>query len=296
MTAPPALRPLTRFQEKDVLWLSLAAAAPVAVFERDFGLWVTDLKTGESRAVSVDAPAETKDNRVFFVEDGPVSEYRVSPDGKKVAAVVRGDIFVLSSDGGYARNITQTPWRERDLDWDPESTKLVYVSDEGARTNLHTIPALGGDKPRRITDNDEDEFRPKYSPDGKWIAYYRGKRQLRLYDPLNDRDILLTEDDFNGRGGQELVWSADSRFLAVVARYNSNMDIFALDIQSKEKIRLTNTAYDERDPLRICGQAGGADHQRGHPPKNKIANVVFWGRFTTKRECHGKRTRGSDIP
>ncbi len=243
------LQPLTRFEENDVLWLSLAAAAPVAVFERDFGLWLTDLNSGESRAISIDAPAEPKGNRFIFQENRPVSEYRVSPDGKKVAAVVRGDIFVLSSEGGYARNITRTPWRERDLDWDPDSTKLVYVSDADARPNLYLISALGDEKPLQITDNDEDEFQPKYSPDGKWIAYYRGKRQLRLYDPLNERDTLLIESDFGGRSAEEPVWSSDNRYLALVVERGTNMDIFALDIQSKEKIRLTNTAYDEGSPL-----------------------------------------------
>jgi tricorn protease len=243
------LRPATRYQEHDVMWLSLAAASPVAVYERDFGIWLTDLSTGESRPVPVEAPAEPKDNRYFYVENDPVTEYRVSPDGKKIAAVVRGDIFILSSEGEYARNITKTPWRERDLDWDPKSRSLVYVSDTGARINLYMIDAVGGNKPRQITDNDEDEFQPKYSPDGKWISYYRGKRELRLYDPVNSRDLPLAEDDFNGRWAEEPVWSTDSRFLALVARHNTDMDLFVLDIQTKQKTLLTNTAYEEGGPV-----------------------------------------------
>ena len=160
------LRSITQFKEKDIKWFSVASNVPKAVYERDFGIWMTDLNTGESIRIPIDAPAETKDNRTFFVENGSVNEFRLSPDGKKIAAVVRGDIFVLSSTGGYARNITNTPWRERDIDWDEESKNLVYVSDMDANPDLYIISALGSEKPKRLTMSEEVELSPRFSPDG----------------------------------------------------------------------------------------------------------------------------------
>ena len=54
--------------------------APWPAYERDFGIWVTNLADRRYRArVPIEAPAETKDNRTFFVENAPVSEFRVSP-------------------------------------------------------------------------------------------------------------------------------------------------------------------------------------------------------------------------
>ncbi|MBU1474358.1 MAG: hypothetical protein KJ727_09250 [Acidobacteria bacterium] len=44
-------------------------------------------------------------------------------------------------------------------------------------------------------------------------------------------------------------WSPDSRFIAVEISRNANTDLFAVDILSKEKQLLTNTAYDEGRPL-----------------------------------------------
>ncbi len=242
-------RRVTEFKQHDVKWLSVAREAPLAVYEREFGIWLTDLKMGDSHAVAIEAPAETKENRVFFVENDPVSEFRLSPDGKKIAAVVRGDIFVMSREGGYARNITQTPWRERDMDWDKESKNLVYVSDIDANPDLHIVSALGDDKPRRLTHSEDDELAPRFSPDGKWIAYYRGKRQIRLVQPDGKEDRLLLEDDFGGRFAGKFAWSPDNRYLAVVVRRNANMDIIALDVQSGQKTLLTNTAYDEEDAV-----------------------------------------------
>jgi len=242
-------KPVTQFKQGDARWLSVAAHSSLAAYEREFGIWTVDLRTGESRRVPIEAPAETKENRTLFIENAPASEFRLSPDGKKFAAVVRGDIFVLGSDGGYARNITNTPWRERNIDWDKESKNIVYISDADANPDLYIVSALGDEKPRRLTETSEDEMAPLFSPDGKWIAYYRGKRQVRLVQPDGQADRLLAEDDFGGRFADDFAWSQDSRSLALVVRRNSNLDIFAVDVQSGKKVLLTNTAYDESNPL-----------------------------------------------
>ncbi len=243
------LGPVTRFKKGDVRWLYVASKVPRAVYEKDFGIWITDLVTGKSHPVSVEAPAETKANTNFFVDNDRASEYRLSPDGKKIAAVVRGEIFVTSSSGGYARNITNSPWRERDVNWDKKSQNLVYVSDVNANPDLYIVSALGNEKPRRLTKSEEDELSPLFSPDGKWIAYYRGKRQIRLIQPDGKKDHLLIEGDFGGRFGDDFAWSPDNRYLAVVMMCNGNQDIFTVDIQSGEKTLLTNTAYDENGAL-----------------------------------------------
>jgi tricorn protease len=242
------IRPVTRFKQGDARWLSVAANVPLAAYEKEFGIWVTELKSGESHRVPIEAPAEPKENRVMSVENAPVSEFRVSPDGKKIAAVVRGEIYVLSSEGGYARNITNSPWRERDIDWDKDSRNIIYVSDAEANPDLYIISALGDDKPRRLTHTDEDEISPRVSPDGKWIVYYRGKREIRLIQPDGGADRLLVEDDFGGRFAENFCWSPDSRYLAAVARRNGNLDIMAIDVATGGKQILTNTAYDESDP------------------------------------------------
>jgi tricorn protease len=242
------VKSVTQFKQGDVRWMSMAARAPMAAYEKDFGVWVTNVQTGDSRRVPIDAPAENKENRTFFVENAPVSEFQVSPDGKKIAAVVRGDIFVLSSDGGYARNVTNSPWRERNVDWDKDSRNIVFVSDVNASPDLYIVSALGNDKPRRLTVSAEDENSPQFSPDGKTIAYYRGPRELRLIQPDGQNDRLLVGDDFGGRFADDFVWSPDGKYLAVTVRRNGNLDIFAVEVASGKKILMTNTAYDESGP------------------------------------------------
>ncbi|MFC2158769.1 hypothetical protein ACFLT9_13115 [Acidobacteriota bacterium] len=243
------LEAVTRFEKNDITWFSVAADSPLAVYERNFGIWITDLQSGSSSALNIDAPAETKGNKTFFVNNENVSEFRLSPDGKKIAAVVRGDVFILSSEGGYARNITETPWRERYVEWDRDSRNIYFVSDKGANPELYIMPALGTATPKRLTESEEDEISPRVSPDGKWLAYFSGKRQLRLMNIETKEDILLFEGDIYGLRASPPEWSPDSRYVAIEVNRNANGDLFALDIQTKEKILLTNTAYDEGGPL-----------------------------------------------
>ncbi len=240
---------ITKFDKGDVRWMTVAAKAPLAAYERDFGIWVTNLTSGESRKVPVEAPAETKNNRTLFVENDTISEFRVSPDGKKIAAVVRGEIFVLSTEGGYARNVTNSPWREQALDWDKDGRTVFYISDAGANPDVYSVSALGDEKPRRLTNTPEDKNGLQVSPDGQWVAYYSGSRQLRLLRPDGKDDRLLVEMDFGGRFAADFAWSPDSRYIAVTAPRNGQQDIFAVEVATGKSILMTNTAFDEGSPV-----------------------------------------------
>jgi len=202
---------VTRFRRNDIRWMRMAKNVPMAAYERDFGIWLTNLETGRSEAVPIAAPNEMKENRTVTLSNESVSEFRVSPDGKKIAAVIRGEIFVLSTDGDYARNITNSPWRERDIAWGAESRRIIYVSDPEANPDLYIISALGNSDPTRLTRTSDDVLGPLLSPDGEWIAYYHGHRQIRLIRPDGSGDRLLVEDDFGGRFGDGFSWSPDSR-------------------------------------------------------------------------------------
>ncbi|MCX6559787.1 MAG: LpqB family beta-propeller domain-containing protein [Candidatus Aminicenantes bacterium] len=244
-----AARPVTKFDQGDVRWMSVAAQAPWAVYERDFGIWATNLADGASRRLPIEAPAETKDNRTIFVENAPVTEFRVSPDGKKIAAVVRGEVFVVSAEGGYARNVTNSPWREQAVDWDKDGRTVFYISDAGANPDIYAVSALGGESPRRLTSSPEDETSLQVSPDGQWIAYYRGARELRLMRPDGKDDRLLAEMDFGGRFAEDFVWSPDGKYLAVVAARNGQTDVLAIEAATGKSVLMTNSAYDEGSPV-----------------------------------------------
>lgn len=78
---------------------------------------------------------------------GTVSEFKVSPDGKKIALIAGGDVFVMpTEEGGVPRQETDTPVREKDLEWSGDSKDLYYTRVEGS-TVWPAAHSLAGQKP-----------------------------------------------------------------------------------------------------------------------------------------------------
>ncbi|MBX3474679.1 MAG: PD40 domain-containing protein [Planctomycetes bacterium] len=81
------------------------------------------LSTPDIRISSDVRTAEVKSTRL-----GTASEYQVSPDGKKIAFVAGGDLFVMpTEEGGVPRQLTNTPDREKDVQWKSDSRTLVFT-------------------------------------------------------------------------------------------------------------------------------------------------------------------------
>jgi len=108
----------------------------------------------------------------------------------------------------------------------PDGKELVYASNpdsvEALSTNgdIWTVPFDGGGKPVDLTvGNKAFDGTPRYSPDGKWIAYRAQTRpgfesdlfRLMVFDRATRQSRSLTEGFDNWV--QDFVWSPDSKSL-----------------------------------------------------------------------------------
>src|SRR5205085_2043798 len=132
-TAAAAPRAVTTFKDGRVLWPSISKDGRTIAFERDFGIWTVDTSTGQAREVPITlrgAPAATSVEHRTFSDQ--LQELALSPDGKKAAFTVHGEIFsVAAKDGGDAVRVTQTAAEEGEISWAPDSRRLAYMSDRG---------------------------------------------------------------------------------------------------------------------------------------------------------------------
>ncbi|MEO1007028.1 MAG: S41 family peptidase [Planctomycetota bacterium] len=104
-------------------------------------LYTLDLtqRTPTPSAVSINASVDTDslDSRTIDL-DRQVSEARLSPDGKTLAVIARGEVFVRSTeDDRPTRRVTHTSGRERDLAWSPDNRVLYFASDESGQFAIH---------------------------------------------------------------------------------------------------------------------------------------------------------------
>jgi len=90
----------------------------------------------------------------------------------------RSHVWIIDVATGVARQITNgDDWNDTDPQWSPDGRKIAFVSDrtgkefdEGRNKDIWVIDAEGGPLVK-ISQSDEPDSSPRWSPDGKTIAF-----------------------------------------------------------------------------------------------------------------------------
>src|ERR1019366_6769698 len=172
---------VTDFHDGRLLWPSISADGKTIAFERNFGIWTFDTTTKQTRQLSITrrgAPTmPTPDHRK---QTNQFEDLALSPDGKKVAFIARGDVFAASAkDGGDAMRVTNTAAIESHPVWAPDSRRLVYVSrrDDARHVYLYDF---GTNREVALTSGAGEDVSPAFSPDGKQVVFLRDSKELRV--------------------------------------------------------------------------------------------------------------------
>ena len=185
----------------------------------------------------------------------------VSPDGKEIAIVIRGDVFVTSADYKTTQRITNTPEQERSLTFSKDGRTLYYAAERNGHWGIWKTSLVNKDdkmftyavkmEEEMVTKPGETCFQPMVSPDGKSLAYLKDRTAIAVMDLKSGKEKIILDKMVNYSytdGDQSFEWSPDSHY--ILCNYQkdggwNNEDIAVIDVETGETTNLTESGYSD---------------------------------------------------
>jgi tricorn protease len=227
----------------------VAAQGTKVVFLKDFQLYLYDVFTGKSKPIEV----RTSNNLALsksqnFTTSGNISYFDISSDGKKIAFVSRGILFVSDIKGKFTRQITDGSERVMEVKWLKNNTSLLYNQTWQGYQNWFTIAADGTGLPKQLT-NDKRNNRD-IAIDSKSVkaVYLSGRDEVCIMDLANYKSNAIVKDEIWAFQNSKPSFAPNSEYVLYTARRNFEEDIFVYNLKTKNSTNLSNTSVSEDDP------------------------------------------------
>lgn len=257
---PSQVEQVTDFKTHPVRFLSFAAGT--LVFSHHGDLY-TMAEGDQPKKLTVTIRTQEKTNPDKFISiNGGVEEMVVSPNGKEIAFVARGEVFVTAVDGSMTKRLTETADQERFVSFSPDGKSVLYSGERDGKWSIYKAQIVREEEPfffastlireTPVLENDDENYLPSISPDGKKLAYIKNRRTLvvRDLDSGNETLLLTPKDLFHMRDGDKyFVWSPDSKW--ILADWNkliSNSELLLLSADGKTRKNLTESGYQDSQP------------------------------------------------
>ena len=224
-----------------------------------------------------------------------ISEFAVSPNGKEIAIVSRGEIFVTSRDFKTTVQITNTATQERSVSFHKDGRTLLYAGERNGKWNLYES-SLADEREKyffsstkieskEIHSAKTESFQPVYSPDGEKIAFLAGRDEIQVLNrKTGDTNVALGKEHNYSYSDGDITfdWSADSKWL--IADYSPRGRLFIPNIGivpadgSAQPVDISHSGYTDGTPV-WC----------------RAGDVVIWASARYGQRDHGSWGREFDV-
>lgn len=217
---------VSRFTEHPVRYLSMSDGGVLCFSYRGELYTMTDGGEPKKVAIRINTDGRYLPERTISVNIA--DEYGVSPNGKEIVFVHRGEVFVSSVAEGTTRRITSTPEQERSASFSPDGRSILYASERNNSWDLYTTSLARKEekyffnatvlKEEALLTTPAEEFQASYSPDGKEVAYLEERTTLKVINLATKQTRTIVPGNKNysySDGDQWYEWSPDSKWFVV---------------------------------------------------------------------------------
>jgi len=263
VSEPGKTQKITSYDKHPVRFLSVSANDKLC-YGYNGEIYVKD-KAKEAIKVNIRIAFDGLDNISEFKKmSSGIREMNVSPNGKEIVFVVRGEVFVTSVEYNTTKQITNTPEQERSVSFSPDGKAILYAGERNGSWNVYQTKIVDKDetsfvrsvllKEELVIATANEEFQPAFSPDGKEVAYIENRTTLKVVNLETKKTRQIYDGKLNysySDGDQWYDWSPDGKWFLVQFSPNHPFmnDAGLVDAQGSQKIiNLTPSGYNDNTP------------------------------------------------
>jgi tricorn protease len=240
---------LTKFNSS-IKTATVNANGGKVIFEKDYQLWLYDVAKGSADKINITVNRNLilPKDKDFQVQNN-ISAFDVSPDGKKLAFISRGELFVSDVEGKFIRHIEKgNAERAQEVNWLPDNKTLLFSQTAGGYYNWFTIAANGSGGLKPLTSDKGNNRSLVMNKNRTKAVYLSGRNEVRIMDLKTMESKLLVKDELwtldNDPG-----FSPNDEYVYYTAVKNFEQDVMLVRLKDNQVTNLTATGVSEINAL-----------------------------------------------
>ncbi len=230
------------------------------IYEHGGDLWKLDISNGKYNNLNIKIAADSPETRPYLkTVSRYLTNYSLSPSGKRSLIVARGEIFTVPKKHGSVRNLTKDSGaRDKDAVWSPDGKYIAYLSDKAGEYDIYLADPKGIKKTKKITSFKKGyRHTLKWSPDSKKIGYTDETLSLYYIDVLNSIITKVDKADYENVDVSmdvkpifDFSWSYNSKYLTY-SKMNKELvqQIYIYSLGSKISKNVSYGLFNDFNPL-----------------------------------------------